>query len=39
MKWNVQTIDWPNFRPVASRVIPLEQKFLQSAGECRSAFQ
>lgn len=33
MKWNWQNVDWPNFRYDASSVMPLEQKFLQSAGE------
>lgn len=33
MKWNWQNAKWPNFRYDAASVIPLEQKFLQSAGE------
>jgi Fic family protein len=33
MKWNWQNVDWPNFRYDAASVMPLEQKFLQSAGE------
>ena len=33
MKWNWQNADWPNFRYDAASVIPLEHKFLRSAGE------
>ncbi len=33
MKWNWQNADWPNFRYDAASLVPLEQKFLQSAGE------
>jgi Fic family protein len=33
MQWNWQSADWPNFRYEAARLVPLEQKFLQSAGE------
>lgn len=33
MKWNWQNAEWPNFRYDAAGLIPLEQKFLQSAGE------
>ena len=33
MKWNWQNTDWPNFRYDAASLVPLEQKFLQSAGE------
>lgn len=33
MKWNWQNAKWPNFRYDAASVMPLEQKFLQSAGE------
>jgi Fic family protein len=33
MQWNSQSADWPNFRYEAARLVPLEQKFLQSAGE------
>jgi Fic family protein len=33
MQWNWQNADWPGFRYDAASLIPLEQKFLQSAGE------
>ncbi|WP_312407894.1 Fic family protein [Rhizobium sp.] len=33
MQWNWQSADWPNFRYEATSLVPLEQKFLQSAGE------
>ncbi|GGG17286.1 cell division protein Fic [Rhizobium wenxiniae] len=33
MQWNWQSADWPNFRYEAASLLPLEQKFLQSAGE------
>ncbi len=33
MQWNWQSADWPNFRYEAASLVPLEQKFLQSAGE------
>jgi Fic family protein len=33
MQWNWQSADWPNFRYEAAKLVPLEQKFLQSAGE------
>ncbi|OWV92713.1 cell filamentation protein Fic [Rhizobium sp. R72] len=33
MKWNWQNADWPNFRYDAASLVPLEHKFLQSAGE------
>ncbi|MBW9113486.1 Fic family protein [Rhizobium cauense] len=33
MQWNWQSSDWPSFRYDVASLIPLEQKFLQSAGE------
>lgn len=33
MQWNWQYADWPNFRYDTASLVPLEQKFLQSAGE------
>jgi Fic family protein len=33
MQWNWQNADWPRFRYDTASLIPLEQKFLQSAGE------
>ncbi|MDP9759333.1 MULTISPECIES: Fic family protein [Agrobacterium] len=33
MEWNWQNTDWPNFRCDTASLVPLEQKFLQSAGE------
>jgi Fic family protein len=33
MEWNWKNPDWPNFRYEAASLVPLEQKFLQSAGE------
>lgn len=33
MQWNWQNTDWPDFRYDAASMVPLEQKFLQSAGE------
>ena len=33
MEWNWRNADWPNFRYDAASLMPLEQKFLQSAGE------
>ncbi len=33
MQWNWQSAEWPNFRYEAASLSPLEQKFLQSAGE------
>lgn len=33
MQWNWQNSDWPNFTYEAARLVSLEQKFLQSAGE------
>ncbi len=33
MKWNWRNPDWPNFRYDTASLVPLEQKFLQSAGE------
>lgn len=33
MQWNWQSADWPNFKYEAASLLPLEQKFLQSAGE------
>ncbi|MCZ7486127.1 Fic family protein [Rhizobium rhizogenes] len=37
MKWNWQNTDWPNFRYDTASLLPLEQKFLQSAGEVMGA--
>jgi Fic family protein len=33
MIWNWRDADWPNFRYDAASIVPLEQTFLQSAGE------
>lgn len=33
MEWNWRNTDWPNFRCDTASLVPLEQKFLQSAGE------
>ncbi|MFS8048760.1 Fic family protein [Rhizobium sp. BR 314] len=33
MQWNWQYADWPSFKYDVASLIPLEQKFLQSAGE------
>ncbi|MGA1834456.1 Fic family protein [Rhizobium wenxiniae] len=33
MQWNWQSAEWPNFRYEAASLSPLEQKFMQSAGE------
>ena len=33
MQWNWQNADWPSFRYDSASLVPLEQRFLQSAGE------
>jgi Fic family protein len=39
MEWKWQNTDWPNFRCGTASLVPLEQKFLHSAGEVIGAVQ
>lgn len=33
MEWNWRNTDWPNYRCDTASLVPLKQRFLQSAGE------